>query len=182
MKKHLLLAAAVAFGTSLMAQTDQGGWLLSGASDLGFTSGKQDNDQKDATSNFGLDVQGGYFFMDNFAAGLMIGFNSSKTGDVSSSEFGVGPFVRYYAPFKLFGQLSYKFGSSKDDDGTSDFKVKTGDFGIGVGYAAFLNDHVAIEPMLGYDLTSMKVDASGAESVSGGQFGINIGIAVYLGN
>lgn len=165
-----------------MAQTDQGGWLLSGASDLGFTSGKQNNDQEDSQSNFGLDVQGGYFVMDNLAAGLMIGFNSTSMGDASSSNFGVGPFVRYYAPFKLFGQLSYKFGSSKTDNGTSNSTLKTGDFGIGVGYALFLNDHVAIEPMLGYHLTSLKADVDGAESVSGGQFGINIGVAVYLGN
>lgn len=172
----------MALAGCLMAQTDQGGWVLGGSSNLGFTTGKANNDQSDALSNFALDVQGGYFLMDNLAAGLLIGLSTSSIGGASSTAFGVGPFVRYYAPFKVFGQLSYQFGGAKIDDGISDLSTSVGAFGIGVGYAAFLNDHVAIEPMVGYSLLSSKLDVDGAESVAGSELGIAIGISVYLGN
>ncbi len=180
MKKTLLTLCAVALGAGAFAQTEKGHIVLGGSSNLGFTSGKQDNDADDATTNFGLNVAGGYFIMDNLAVGLLIGFESEKTGDVSASGFGIGPVVRYYLPMKVFGQLSYQFGSQKTDTGDFDFTYTTGDLGIGVGYAAFVNDHVAIEPMIAYHMTSAKPEEG--DSVNGGSFGLNVGISVYLGD
>lgn len=180
MKKTLLTLCAVALGAGAFAQTEKGHIVLGGSTNLGFTSGKVDNDADDATSNFGLDIAGGFFLMDNLSAGLLIGFNSTKTGDVSSSGFGIGPVVRYYLPMKVFGQLSYVFGSQKSDDGTFDVTYKTGDLGIAVGYAAFLNDHVALEPSVGYHLTSLTPEEG--DGLSGSAFGVNVGISVYLGD
>ena len=57
MKKILVAVSALVLGTTAMAQTDQGVWMFGAGSNLGFTSGKVDNDQEDATSNLDLDVR-----------------------------------------------------------------------------------------------------------------------------
>lgn len=162
MKKVLTVLCAVALGTAAMAQTDQGGWLFGAGSDLSFMSSKADNDQEDATSTFSLDVRGGYFVIDNLAVGLDVGFNSTTMGDFKTSGFGVGPFVRYFLPMKIFAELGYQFGSQKQTldfgppIGEQEVTFGTGALNIGVGYAAFLNDNVSIEPMIGYMMTSMS--------------------------
>jgi len=182
MKKVLLSLATVVLAGSAMAQTDQGGWMFGAGSNLGFISSKADNDQDDAESNFSLDVRAGYFVIDNLGVGLDLGFNSTKFGDATSSGFGAGPYVRYYLPMKVFGEVGYKFGSEKSNSGApgeDDAKFSTGRLGIGVGYAAFLNDNISIEPMVQYAMTSMKPD--GGDSVNGSAFGVLVNFGIYLG-
>ena len=80
-------------------------------------------------------------------------------------------------PSKLFGELGYKIGSSSYD-GTK--LGSTGALGVGVGYAAWLNDNVTIEPMIKYSALSTKPD--GGDSYSGSAFGVMINFGIYLGN
>ena len=180
MRKPLLILCAVALGAPAIAQMEEGHILLSGASDLGFVTGKTDNDQDDAESTFTLDLKGGYFVIDNLNVGLGLGFSSFSQGDFSLSSFSIGPYLRYYLPMKLFGELGYQFGSQKLDVGDGDATISTGDLGIVVGYAIMCNDVVAIEPSLGYQLTSGKPDEG--DSFNGSNFGINFGVTVFLGD
>ncbi|CAN5488294.1 hypothetical protein BH11BAC2_BH11BAC2_01600 [soil metagenome] len=182
MKVILTMAAALLLSVNTYAQTEQGHWLVGASSNLGFSSGKVDKDQDDATTNFNITPTIGYFLIDNLAAGIALDFNSSKTGDYKSSTFGLGPFVRYYLPMKVFGQLSYAFGSSTSNDGSGsgDVKANTGDLGIAVGYAWMLNDNISLEPSIRYDLTSYKPDGAD-ESIKGSTFGINVGFTLYFG-
>ena len=186
MKKVLIALCAVALGTTAMAQTDQGGWMFGAGSNLGFTSTKEDNDQEDAVSNFDLDVRAGYFVIDNLAIGLDLGFSSTSVGDQSSSGFEAGPYVRYFLPMKIFAEVGYQFGSQKTTVdlgppiGEVDVEYGTGALNIGVGYAAFLNDNVSIEPIVQYVMTSTTPDEG--DSVSGGGFGVGINFGIYLGN
>lgn len=178
MKKLLTVVSALVLGTTAMAQTDQGGWMFGAGSNLGFTSGKENSDQEDAVSNIFLDVRAGYFVIDNLAIGLDLGYSSVSSGGVSGNELGVGPYLRYYLmENKLFGELGYRIGSASFD---GESQGSTGALGIGVGYAAWLNDNVTIEPMLKYSMLSTKPEEG--DSYSGSAFGVMINFGIYLGN
>jgi len=186
MKKVFIALCAVALGTTAMAQTDQGGWMFGAGSDLSFMSSKQDNDQEDSQSDFGLDVRAGYFVIDNLAVGLDVGFTSSSLGDASESSVLVGPYVRYYLPMKIFAEVGYRLGSQKseidfgDPIGVQEVTYGVGALGIGVGYAAFLNDNISIEPMVQYAMATTSPDEG--DSVSGSGFGVMVNFGIYLGN
>lgn len=179
MKKILVAVSALVLGTTAMAQTDQGTWMFGAGSNLGFTSGKVDNDQEDATSNLDLNVRAGYFVIDNLAIGLDVSYGSESTGGVSSTTMGVGPYLRYYLmESKLFGEAGYQFQSASFD---GDNLGSGSALGIGAGYAAWLNDNVTIEPMVKYNMTSFKPEGAD-ESAKGGNFGVMINFGIYLGN
>jgi outer membrane protein len=186
MKKLLTAISALVLGTAAMAQTDKGGWMFGAGSDFGFTSSKADNDQDDSETNISLNARAGYFLIDNLAAGLDISFENSSFGDASSSQVLVGPYVRYFLPMKVFAEANFGFGSAKSEIdfgapiGTVEVKTGVTAIGLGVGYAAFLNDHVSIEPMVRYVMTSQKPEEG--DSVSGSGFGLMVNFGIYLGN
>ncbi|MBL0128771.1 MAG: outer membrane beta-barrel protein [Flavobacteriales bacterium] len=178
MKKIVTVVSALVLGITAMAQTDQGTWMFGAGSNLGFTSGKENSDQEDAASQLSLDVRAGYFVIDNLAIGLDLGYSSVSVGGVAGADLGVGPYLRYYLmESKLFGELGYKIGSSSYDGNKLG---STGALGIGVGYAAWLNDNVTIEPMIKYSALSTKPD--GGDSYSGSAFGVMVNFGIYLGN
>jgi len=159
MKKVLFtfFAAFVAFAAS--AQISQGTILLGGSSNLGFTSNNEDAGDD---SQFDLSVQGGYFVIENLAIGATIGY--SKWSEADDATITIGPMARYYFNGKIFAGAGFAV-------------QKTGDFSgsvipLQVGYAAFLNDAVAIEPSLNYSVYGGDYEGS--------SFGLNVGISVYL--
>ena len=92
---------------------------------------------------------------------------------------GVGPYLRYFfMENKLFCEAGFQYQSASFDGEN----LGSGSaIGLGVGYAAWLNDNVTIEPMLSYAMTSFKPEGAD-ESVSGSQFGVMINFGIYLGN
>jgi hypothetical protein len=179
MKRTIIACFAFMPFLAALAQTEKGHIMLSGGSDLGFTTGKTDRDQDDNETNFGLNFKAGYFVIDALSAGLNLGYSSFKEGDLSISTLEVGPFLRYYFPFNMFGELGYNFGSQKIDLGDGDATAGTGDLGIGLGYAIFANDVVAFEPMIAYHITSYSPEEG--DSSGGSNFGFNFAITVFLG-
>jgi hypothetical protein len=207
MKKLFTILCAVLITFGLSAQTDQGTFLLEGGSDLNFSSislsgasfdGEDADDDEmemlygedwdEATSTFGLSLTGGYFIIDGLVAGLIIDYNSSSQGDYKNSSMTIGPVVRYYiGESGVWGQLSYGMGSSKWDDGDDDGDgPKVSSLGIGVGYAVWLSDNIALNPTLAYYMqTHTTEDFLGSgddykEKYGGIVFGA--GISVHLGN
>lgn len=179
MRTTVLTMLATVFSLSAAAQFEKGRILLGGASNLGFSSGKTDSDQDDNEVNFNLDLKVGYFVIDNLNAGLGIDFASFKEGDASISSLGVGPYLRYYFPFKMFGELSYAFGSQKIDFGDGDATASTGDLGITVGYAIMVTDRFAVEPSFGFHATSYKPEEG--DTSTGSNVALNIGLTLFLG-
>jgi outer membrane protein len=160
MKKVLLTVFAALTVFVASAQIEQGTWLLSGASDLSFVSNNEDAGDD---SQFDVNVRGGYFVIENLAIGLNLGV--SKWSEADDATIGVGPFARYYFAGKVFGGAGINI-------------IKMGDFSatqipLEVGYAAFLNKVVAIEPSLNYGIYGGDLE--------GAAFGVNVGISVYLG-
>ena len=198
MKKIFTILCSAMLTLSLSAQNEAGTILLSGASDLNFTSlsvssidvdgtdvDPKDLEMDDATNEFGLSVTCGYFLMDGLAAGLIIDYSSSSTGDMSSTSMTIGPMVRYYiGESGINTTLAYGIGSSSEDDGTDSYDGPSiSALGFGVGYAVWLSDNVAFNPPLGYSMVTATMDLGSVDMVAkSGGLVFKAGISVHLGN
>ena len=209
--KHITLTFMVGLlSLGLMAQ-DQGTILMSGSTGLNFSSlSLNDTEPNDlpsgyesSTSILDLDLSLGYFVMDGLAVGIAVSSESTtdKTefenndSESKTSTTVIAPMVRYYiAETGLYGQLSYGFGSSTDEetDGSNSIesKAKVSNLGIGLGYSIFLSDDVALSPSLAYSMVTTTIE-DGAYDDAGNEVdyvakigGINfgLGITVFLGN
>ncbi len=188
--KNLVLTSLVVFSCmTAFSQFNKGRVLLGGSSSFSATtekykSGNTTTTQSRSTS-FSFQPKAGYFFIDNFAAGLglIIDAGSTKfesTNNKSSyTDFMVAPFVRYYLKPGIFFQGMYGLGS---ENYTSTSGAKTSynlsSWSLGVGYAWFLNDHVALEPLIGYQSYAYKT--GGNKTIDAG-LAISLGLQVYLG-
>lgn len=115
---------------SAHAQLIDKGVIMAGGS-LEFTSLK-------GNEVFTVNPTLGYFLADNAALGVSLTYSSISKFD----QFYIGPFARYYTNFGLFGHGGIQFTHIKDAEKENNF-----DFLLGLGYAAFLNDNVALEPL-----------------------------------
>ena len=194
-KVFLTMAAVCGLAFASQAQTSQGAILLNGSIDASFLQNKTEFDgvTVDGTkdSNFNLSPSVGYFVTDGLAVGLNVDIqsSSSKLDDEKSTvrTLVVGPLVRYYTEFGVFGLANAGLASIKfkDEEGSETFEEKASGFGweIGVGYAAFLGENVAIEPAITYGGASFNFDEDGVDfTQKSSGLGINIGISVFLNN
>ncbi len=168
--KFLLLLITIFSFSLLSAQTEKGSMIVGG--DLGFSSQSRMNTDE-TFSQFEISPIFGYFVEDNIAAGARLSFVSEKFSedDDGSSAFSFGPFARYYTALGIFGEVAYTFTSLTilDRDAVNGSFITPR-----VGYAAFINDHVSVEPSIYY-------------SLGGGDlydeiniFGIDVGFNIYL--
>lgn len=189
MKKLLLFAAVAVFGlTNVIAQGEdtgndtftggyeKGNWTVSGSLNYNTTS---QGDAKE--SGFGIMPEVGYFFNNNWQAGLNLGYMSMTADDFSGNEiedentFMVGAFVRYYCMpekrFSPFASLGVNYMST--DNGISDVTVNGFGVGVGVGADFFLNDDWALTTSIGaISYSSVKSDVDGAEASN--SFGLDL--------
>jgi outer membrane protein len=194
MKKTTILLFAIFATFGAYAQYNQGRMLVGGS--LGFSTqtekSKYDgNTQTDGNwTSFSLEPQFGYFVIDNLAVGATLDFGLSKWNDevdsdddVSSTSIEFTPTVRYYLPQNIFfqgqvgfGAAKYKYGSGTVDEE----KYNTLSFALAAGYAYFLTDNVAVEPMIGYGSYREKDKDSDVKNINNGLF-LRVGLQVYLG-
>ena len=179
MKRILLFAVLAVFGLSTgFAQGEgdgsnddftggyaNGDWTVSGS--LNYNSSSQ-GDAKE--SGFGIMPEVGYFFNDNWQAGVNLAYMSMTADDFSGSEiedastFGFGAFLRYYCQptkrFSPFAHLGIDYSSTKDD--ATDFESNTFSIGAGVGADFFLNDDWALTTRVGA-ISYSSEDIDGAD-------------------
>ena len=174
MKKVLLAAIVLMSAQAGFSQISKGQWLVGGTA--GFASEKQGS-FKTTTVNISPDA--GYFFADKLAAGLRVGFQSSKeTGSDAVSAFAVAPFVRYYflptgQQVNIFADGEYGFGSAK----SSGVSASVNEFKISAGPAVFLSPSVALEFAIYYQSLGGRYYTERANA-----FGLGIGFQVHLGD
>tara|TARA_B100001029_G_scaffold91659_1_gene75121 strand:+ start:240 stop:755 length:516 start_codon:yes stop_codon:yes gene_type:complete len=149
MKKIITIICASIFSLSISAQSvDQGNMLIGTSSDFSISSYVPDGGDGEVAIKLQSHI--GYFFMDYFAGGISINYISFD-GETAS---GFGLFGRYYL---MDGQMYLQSGFN-----TGDPLVKVNGFEIPfedgatidlvVGYAAWLNDQVTLEPALKYSI------------------------------
>jgi outer membrane protein len=193
MKKILFIVAIMAIGTvSVLAQTEKGKFLISGSTDLSFTStsmtleyDNEDQGDSDVTT-FTLTPRVAYFVADNFALGLAMNVENSKQDDATSNSLLVGPTARYYVggstSVKPYLEASYLFGSQKEEDDTMDYeyKAKVSGWDLGGGAAIFLNEFASIDLGLTYGNATMtnKDDEKLKMKIKG--LSVNVGFSLYF--
>jgi hypothetical protein len=160
-KLTLAVIAFVGMTQVISAQTvGKSAWMIGGSA--GFTSfGYKDHDKTTVVS---IDPNLGYFFADDLALGLKVNYYKSNVGD-SKSQTGLGPFIRYYIADPIFIQVRLGLGLNKGS-GTL--------IGADVGYSLFLNNNVAIEPAVFYDIQHIPGVASNYM-----EFGVSLGIQAF---
>jgi hypothetical protein len=152
----------------LRAQTDKGSIMAGGHLSLNTNKGG---------SSFRFNPQLGFFIADNLVIGGDINMDFSKAGTVKTSEFGIGPFGRYYfgkkqtKPF-LVSSANYITVSSKSN--SVDINSTGWSFLFGAGFAAFLNRNIAVEGITGYRYANYS-NTEGA-----GGFNLSLGFQLYF--
>lgn len=123
------------------------------------------NDQK---VTFGMQVQGGYFFADEWMLYGRLGYDHQfvkHAKDVNNVEVGAG--TRYYISQN---GLYLGIGLQYEHRGINDNYVQ---LTPEVGYCFFLNRHVSIEPAVYYDLCLNEFS-------SGSTVGLKLGFGFYF--
>jgi outer membrane protein len=197
MKKLVLFSFLFASLFSANAQFEQGRMLAGGRGSLSIVKDKNKVGNTSVVTgtnvNFTLTPQFGYFIMDNLAVGaeLQFGvssFNPKDNGFSSSSTVNtlIGPFARYYFEPGIFVQGGFGLGSqsTKFEAGngtTTEIKFVTSRVNLGVGYALFLNDNVAVEPMIMYQsMVNREIDSDPVEKDVDNGIYISVGFQIYL--
>ena len=193
MKKITILLATCFITLGAYAQFEKGNKLVGGALGADFTTNKTKYDGSTFTNgqyvSFSLDPQIAYFVIDNLAVGGALGFSTDTYKEDDSdyksvdNEITIQPVVRYYLSQGIFFQGNFIVGSAKSkvtEDGTTDeTKYNVSGWSLSAGYAFFLNDHVAIEPRLGYSGKGYKNKENDVKSVDNGLY-IRVGFQIYL--
>ncbi|OKL41437.1 hypothetical protein A3841_10305 [Pontibacter flavimaris] len=129
-----------------------------------------------------LNFKGGYFLIHDLAIGLDLGIShESHMVSVEGAKQTFrrtyllgGPFTRYYLDSGLFGELALKGGLLNFSTGA---KTDIAQGTLGVGYAIFVNEKIAVEPMLSFRYT--REWQGNDANVSFGPM-IGVGIQAYL--
>ena len=162
----MLLSVAVT------AQTSKGSWLVGGGAGLNFNNQSADVNGRNIDLNkettLSLLPGAGYFVSDGLAIGASLDYTTAwfKTADdvveVTSTRLGFVPFVKYYHPSGVFGQASAGLGTINTNSESNGISLENSSnffsWGLSLGYAIFLNDHVSLEPAVNYASVASSLD------------------------
>jgi hypothetical protein len=169
MKKIILALFLSGILASVNAQTEKGDWMVGGSFRLNTT---------DNNTEISLTPSAGLFVIDNLAVGASLTISYSKTGTLKLTDFGVGPFVRYYftnANIRPILQGSLNFLSRRSKNGSNSPTTNNGtSYFLGGGAAIFISEQVSIDGLMGFNHS--KFD----HLAGGGGFALNVGFQVYL--
>lgn len=194
MKKFTILLIAMSAALGAFAQFEKGRMLVGGT--LGFNTLTQKSKVNGTSvkvgkwTTFSLTPQAGIFIIDNLAVGAGLDIELSKwkdefdnDDDYSTTEIEFMPMARYYLPMGVFFHGEFGIGASnrKYEDGSDDEKYGVTSFALAVGYAHFLNDHVAIEPMAGFGSKTEKDKDTDYKYVWSGPF-VQVSFQIFLEN
>jgi len=179
---RVLAAWPILLAAPVLAQTQQGSFLIGGTA--GFSSSKTG----DVTvTDLNLSPMASLFVIDRLALGgaLDVGRSRSSSGDAAftTTTFSVLPTIRYYfnggGSIRPFGQGAFRYTYSSYTDANDELglaSLRGNGWAGAVGVDFFLNDHVAIEGVLGYDHFKLK----GSRDATG-TVGLSFGVSVFVG-
>lgn len=192
---YLVIIAVVVAVSSSEGQIDRpntighiifGGSLSFNKKNIERTSSTHGHISTDSRIEINTDIVSGVFLAKNIAAGLKADYTFFRYIDESGgksdhSSFLLKPFVRYYTPIGIFGEVAYGFGYQRiglpGQDPDEDRKINS--WNLGLGYSYFIQTGLAIEPRIQYELTNgFRSDNQSNEKISG--FSAHLGILIYL--
>ncbi len=180
MKKSIIAFLMLLITAGTYAQFNKGRMLVGGQ--VSFTNTPNSEFKGNALS---LTPQFGYFVINNLAVGAGINFNAQKNKSdnytYSNTSMQFQPFVRYYFKPGIFLHGSYGIGDGKAKSGSEEYSYNIYSWTGSAGYAIFLNDHVAIEPMLGYKWNTVNDKGTDGAKTSSSSLYFQIGFQIYLG-
>ena len=152
----------------------KGAWMLGGSA--GFSSMKV-KDVDGSTTLINITPNLAYYFADDLAIGARLNFLSSSTDGNSDSNFGFGPYVRYYVTNPIFIQAGIDFEAATIDLNSLFASEGSTTIHAAVGYSLFLNNSVAIEPAVYINLYNGDENDFIGDFT---RFGLNIGIQAFV--
>ena len=201
MKKFILLAIVFVSTNVILAQTEQGKYVLSGATGLQFISSnieyEQDGQsQGDITqTSFSFMPSVGYFVIDNLAIGLSANFISMTQKEqgrkYTNKSTMILPSAMYYFPVAGnlkplvqvgAGIMSTVFEGDFSEPFYDSYKQEASGLAInfGGGAAYFINENVSLNFGLSYTMANLK-DGDDSDYVQKqGNFAGNVGLSVYF--
>ena len=188
MRILILLSLFLALTNKAMPQIGKGQFLVGG--NTSFESVKIDGDGVYVTSykttTLFVSPNIGYFIIPKLAGGLRLNVSVYKqnTAVYSQTNISLSPFLRYYLlaqkqKFNVLVDASYINVKSKtriQGNPTAIVERTTG-YNILVGPSIFLNEHVALEFLLGYKQTQLKDHGENKNST----FNTVLGLQIHLG-
>src|ERR1041385_966599 len=167
MRILILLSLFLTLTNKAMSQISKGQFLVGG--NISFESAKIDGDGVYVTSykttTLFVSPNIGYFIIPKLAGGLRLNVSVYKqnTAVYSQTNISLSPFLRYYLlaqkqKFKVLVDASYINVKSKtriQGNPTAIVETATG-YNILAGPSIFLNEHIALEFLLGYKQTQLK--------------------------
>ena len=186
MKKiYLALLVAVSFITSDVAAQTQKGWFIIGGDVANINVGFQKDN-----SSFGFDFtpRVAWFLRDNVAVGLsaLLGVNSQKINSITTTNlnYGIGPVARYYFTGRALESVrktrwfaDANIGINGSNTKTGQASVSTNGLGIGFGpgLAYFINQNIAFEALVKYNLI-----VGFGNSTTDNSLNIGVGFQIHL--
>ena len=196
MKKLFTILTVVAISTT-MTFAQQGTVILGATTELSSTPWSQ----------VVLEPSIGYFLSDKIAVGLGFGLGTQSlesdiggnaTETTSSSNFEIGPWMRFYLNEMFFLNAGVEIGSGSTSTefsgpGTGSMtapEISGSTFGMDIGCGASIlwGDHIAFEPTFGLNIGSGSQDETLGNTTtttnlpSTMNLGFGIGVCIMLGN
>jgi len=201
LKKFFLLAIVLVSANVILAQTEQGKYVVSGATGLQFISSNIEYEydgesQGDLTqTSFSFMPSVGYFVIDNLAIGLAANFTSTTQKDQGSKYTNkstmILPSALYYFPvagnLKPLVQVGAGIMSTVSEGDFSgqyfeSYKQEASGLALnfGGGAAYFINENVSLNFGLSYTMANLKHGDDSDFVQKQGNFAGNVGLSVYF--
>jgi outer membrane protein len=200
MKKLILILVVTLSCMTIVGQTKKGNFVISGGTGIQFTSSSTKDvydgatDSEYTTNTFSIMPSGAYFVIDNLAVGLASNFSFSgvkyEDGDKNNTTTVLLlPVAMYYFPVEGNIRPLVQLGIGLSSLGNKDIP-KTGSerkysysglaINIGGGIAYFVKENTSFNVGLSYTKTTMTDSDDTKYKIKQGNFGLNVGIAVYF--
>lgn len=193
MKKLLLLLTFLAPSVALLAQTEKGTFVVSGATNFNFSNSEQEfgvNNREVNQCNitaYSFMPSIGYFVIDNLSIGISCNI-SEKTeeykndNETKQSILSLMPSATYLfpinGPIKPFLQVGFGYSSlTQKHYNTINDSYEGYSFGLGGGFSYFINKSVSVD--LGLQYTYSALDDN-ENAIHQNAIGGNVGFSFYF--
>lgn len=180
--RFALLLSCFLFNNSIFSQIEKNNWMLGGS--LSINATQSQNEIAGSYSTIKLSPSVGYFFEKNFAAGVLLEYQTQGSenlkfdfGNSIRGRLSVGPFARYYflesvQKNNFFLEMFCNYTNNIRFSDKPIFR-----YGTSIGYVHFINQSIGIETKLVYQRMRIPL-TDGASKLN--SFTLMFGFQIHL--